>query len=522
MAYKLVIVLTLHYLVQVIYSKEHLVQTNCRSHSNSCRTLNDYANDADTYFTSDSSFNFMKGTHHLNVTLFITNVAKLSFVGDKSDIILSNGCSIIWTNSSQLFWTSLNLIFKKAYENTNYSAIHFGNSENIMFSNASFFKFYCENGIFSRAILVVGSSNILESRKVENGYHSTGGTLYIEESNVTFGGHNVFLNNTANNSAGVMYCLRSQIQWNGKNTFIGNRVRLNGTAIHIEFSSISMNGYFKFHYNRFINDSCYLYYFGCGGAIAASYSTLTMQGVFYFINNSNGYGGAIFLLNSECLISGHVEFEGNVAFDGGAVYARHRSLIVKSKGSYSYSTPAYQKGVILFYNNSAGGLGGAVYLSETGMSLTGSVVLLSNKADHGGGIYTHYISDSRKCHSNFFVFQEPLDLLFHSNVAERLGGALFENDANSGCRQRDTHYCFFTVIGSMRFIKLNFTGNKALTGTGIYGGAMQYCDVEVRNQRQKGYIVLQNLTKTSNKIQNEYASDNTYEICLCNGISSVK
>ena len=50
--------------------------------------FNDYANDADTYFTSDSSFYFMKGTHHLNVILFITNVVNLSFVGVK--LILSS------------------------------------------------------------------------------------------------------------------------------------------------------------------------------------------------------------------------------------------------------------------------------------------------------------------------------------------------------------------------------------------------------------------------------------------------
>ena len=31
---------------------------------------------------------------------------------------------------------------------------------------------------------------------------------------------------------------------------------------------------------------------------------------------------------------------------------------------------------------------------------------------------------------------------------------------------------FFTVNGSMRFVNLNFTGNKSLDGTGIYGGAI--------------------------------------------------
>ena len=138
MAYNIVIVLILHCLVLVLYSKEHFVQINCRSHGNSCRTFNDYANDRDTYFTSDSSFNFKKGTHHLNVTLFITNVVNLSFVGDESDIILSNGCSIIWANSPQLFWTSINLFFNETNEMVNNLAIQIIESENVTFLNASF------------------------------------------------------------------------------------------------------------------------------------------------------------------------------------------------------------------------------------------------------------------------------------------------------------------------------------------------------------------------------------------------
>ena len=51
----------------------------------------------------------MEGAHHLNVTLFISSVANLSFLGDERDIILSDGCSIIWT-ISKISWISLNLM----------------------------------------------------------------------------------------------------------------------------------------------------------------------------------------------------------------------------------------------------------------------------------------------------------------------------------------------------------------------------------------------------------------------------
>ena len=592
MADKLVIVLTLHCLIQVLYSKEHLVQTNCRSHSSSCRTFNDYANDADTYFTSDSSFYFMKGTHHLNVTLFITNVVNLSFVGDESDIILSNGCSIIWTNSSKLFWTSLNLIFNETNEITNNSAIHFENSKSITLLAATFSKFHCDLNFYSRAILIVGSSIIFENCNFENGYHSKGGILYLEDSNVTFGGHNVFLNNTAYSAAGAMYGLRSQIQVSGKNTFVGNRVGIeeyglncNGAAIHIEFSSTTLNGYFKFHNNQNTIKVCFS---EGGGTVSASFSSITMQGVFYFSNNSNLNGGAISLLNSECYICGHVEFQGNDAratggaiaqinskcficghvefqgnkaayggaiflqrnsqcfifkhivfkgneatSDGGAISAVDSSLIINSNDFYLCNNSRYTKSEnsstsnpqsIILYNNSARQLGGAVELYRSNMTLTGTVIFMANKAEYGGGISMFYSSDSGKNYPNFIIFQEPLDILFHSNAARELGGALYINDADSGCKQHEEYnyifYCFFTVNGSMKFVTLNFIGNKASDGTGIYGGAIQYCEVVGSNQRQKGYKVLQTLTKNSTEIQHKYANHYPYKIRLCNDTTS--
>ena len=433
------------------------------------------------------------------------------------------------------------MLFNDYNETTNNSAINFENTVNVNFSNVSLLKFYCELNFFSRAILVVGSSIIFENIKCENGYHSTGGTLYIKDSNVTFKGHNVFLNNMANNSAGAMYGLRSQIQLNGKNTFMGNGVAMeygqyyNGTAIHVEFSSIFLNGYFKFLYNQIIENSSYLC-FGCGGAISASlYSTLTMQGVFYFINNSNVDGGAILLSNSECLISGHVEFEGNVALNGGAIYATHSSLFINNKFNLynksdfinnETSSASYSKNIVLFFNNIARAYGGALYLRESSVTLTGSVIFMENKAWFGGGMSIIYTSDLTKCHPNFIIFQEPLDLFFHSNAAKMLGGALSIIDTNSGCRQWGPYCfinCFFTVNGSITFIKLNFTGNKASEGTGIYGGAIQHCEVEIRNEKQKGYKVLQNLTRASTEeIKKEYANPDLCEIHFCNNTSDIR
>ena len=533
MAIKLVTVLALFLVIQV-NSLKHLVQTNCRSYSNSCRTFNDYANDADTYFTSDSSFYFMKGTHHLNVTLSITNVANLSFVGDESDTIFSDGCSIIWTRSSKVSWTSINIIFNDTNQTIEKNAFKIKNSE-IVVSNTLFSKYSKGCIFYSRAIQAINSSIELENCIFENGYHTFGGALYIEHSNITFCGHTVFQSSTAKLAGGAMYCNKSRVYFNGSGTFVGNRAGLGqslsyGTAIYVSSTNISFKGYFNFNNNQLLQN--YSHY-NHGGTIATSSSSLTMQGVFYFINNLNIYGGALFLNNTKCLISGQAAFVGNEAINnGGAINARSSSLILQSDELYnssaSYSRECFHNSYnysILFCNNSAGELGGAVHLNESNMTLTGSVNFVANQAQSGGGISTYYNSEPGLHSLNFISFQEPLNLTFYANIAKTTGGAMYINDVylnNRLCEYVEYSFhrkklisCFFALNGSVSLIDLNFTSNKALAGEGIYGGAIKYCSVEVFKLRQAGYLVLQELIKYSTKIENLYANLDVLEIRYC-------
>ena len=529
MTFKLVTRLALFLLAHVFPSSEHLVQTKCRSYSNNCRTFNDYANDADTYFTSDSSFYFMNGTHHLNVTLSITNVVNLSFVGDGSDIILFNGCSIIWTASSEISWTSLNLFFNNTNEVMNNSALVINNSKVVSFSNTLFIKFHSEFTFYSRAVLAVSSSIVFESCKFENGYHSKGGIIYIEDCNVTFLGNNDFLNNTANYTAGALYGLRSEVHMNGSGTIEGNRAVLFciGTAIHVKLSNLSIYGYFKFSRNQMRkNDG---YFNGGGGTISTLHSSLILQGQIYFINNSNKYGGAIIMRYSKSLISGHVQFIGNKAFIyGGAVSVVHSSLIIQSKQLFNSSDPyrdfyskPYPQSVI-FCNNSAKVRGGAIDLYSSDMTLTGSIVFMENKANKGGGIAVYYTSEYYVNNHNAILFQEPLDIHFYKNFANKFGGALYIFiNRGSLCSSVDciVNNCFFKLNGSISYINLNFTGNQASHGggPGIYGGIIQHCHVNIKNQRRSGYSILQDLTKSSTDVKSIYASIEALKIRICNG-----
>ena len=533
MAFKLVaVVVVVLFLVQIFPSSEHLVQVNCRSSSNSCRTFNDYANSVDTYFISDTSFHFVKGTHHLNRTIIVTDVVNLRFHGDDSNIILSNGCSIIWNASSNISWISLNLIFNETNVRTNNSAVLFENSQVVTFSNTSFLRLHHRYIYYSRAVSAMSSSIVFESCKFENGHHSKGGIIHIEDCNVTFSGHNDFLNNTANYSAGALYGWNSQIHMDGSGTFEGNKAGLgyegntdcDGTAIHVEHSNISFYGQYKFNNNLFVEKALYL---NCSGTISTRHSSLTLQGLIYFINNSNINGAAISLRYSDSLISGHIEFAGNKAVNyGGAIEAIQSSLITQANEFYdstdSFSTHYPQ--TTLFFNNSAE-WGGAINLWESNLTLTGSVIFTENKASGGGGgISVFHTSTSIRCNPKFIIFQEPLDLQFHSNVAKGVGGALYVCDAFISCRQlvkNDSFNCFFTVNGSKNFVNMSFSDNVALEGgTSIHGGAIQYCQVELGHVNWLGYQVIQKLTKKySTEIINEYASHNVREIDFCNGTS---
>ena len=528
MAFKLVAVLALFFLVQVNFSKEHLVQTNCRYYSNSCRTFNDYANDADTYFTSDSYFYFMKGKHHLNVTLFITNVVNLSFVGHESDIILSNGCSIIWTNSFNISWTTLSLMFNEANQN-NKSALCFENSPVVHLLNASSSKLHLK--FLSRSFLAIRCSIEFENCRFEYGNRSEGGTLYINDSNVTLSGHNYFLGNAVEfgqglDFGGAVYGLKSHLNFSGNGTFVGNKV---GSAIFLRSSHISFVGCFKFHDNK--------------GAISVFDSILTMQGVFYFANNTNcNYNyysdyyaaGAIYLNDTKCLILGLLNLAGNrVSLNGGAIHAKSSSLTIQSDESAnkfgSFNSECLSKSYlrsIIFCNNSAENRGGAIHLEDSNMTLTGSFIFVANKAYRGGGISIPYISNTRIYNPNLIMFQEPLDIGFNANIASGFGGAMYihidvynsytdSRLCESLYRNYEINKCFFTMkLGVKRFVNLNFTGNKAIAGAGIYGGDIEYCLVKVGNITQRGYQVLQDIIKHSN-IKKLYANFEAVKTRYC-------
>lgn len=104
---------------------------------------------------------------------------------------------------------------------------------------------------------------------------------------------------------------------------------------------------------------------------------ITFDGFVSFFNNEvaggSGFlsGGGLFLIGANVTAAGRLEFIGNAAEQGGAVYIEGSTFVFD--------------GLLLFANNSGSGDGGAVWGSNSGISVAGSVVCTGNRADFSGG-----------------------------------------------------------------------------------------------------------------------------------------
>lgn len=179
-------------------------------------------------------------------------------------------------------------------------------------------------------------------------------------------------------SGGAVLLKNSNLNIYGVTTF-SNNVAENGGAICAEdFSNITVIGEAIFLYNK-----ADIFYFvpttsGLGGAAAVfSPSTMTILGKATFLYNLAYYGGAVHVTGLLNII-GEVDFSGNVASEhGGAI-----------SNLYSGSDMILG-GRLRFFNNTAGGNGGAVNFGRAGyLAVTpgeGGVNFTSNFARGDGG-----------------------------------------------------------------------------------------------------------------------------------------
>ena len=491
MATKIAVLIFLSLFFLKAKSKDYFVHPTTCTSNNTCRTLRYYVNDANQFFTSDTAFVFLEGNHYLNNMLTLCNLYNITFQGfGVSKIILSAGSNISCTNSSKIFFKSLKMLHSgQINTGSDKSALYFNDSHSVILLDISFCRIFHDN-FSSRAVRINNSNVQFTNCSFKNGFSFEGGALYITWSSVSFNGHNYFNNNTAQFRGGAIFCNHSNIFLIGQNIYNKN-VAINSCGAAI-FAQVRTNITFS-GFNTFLNNEGSSYYdvesffFGKGGgAISVSfYSTIVVRDVALFINNSAFCGGAILLLQeSVCHVWGQIKF----------------------------------------INNSAVLLGGGVFLDTSSMIISGEVSFIGNKARSGGGIsYSTFNPEGRKPIA--MELQEPLNMTFHGNTATENGSAIHIEDYYLDtylCPDLAAHRsllpCFFKIKSttkSLSQMNLNFIDNSA-TGSVLFGGAIEYCSAYESNiSSLTGYEVLQNLSKRSFKIKENYASTPALKIRLC-------
>ena len=436
---------------------EYYVQSNTSADcpTESCLTFNEYVNDTDLYFTSNTSFIFLEGEHYLDSALVVDGKSDISMKASANAnviITLSPNAVIRFQDSQALVMSALMMHYHGS-DSYNKSALELVDLQNMELINVTFRKFPAAfNSYAMRAVLVDNSTACFtdcsffdDSLRMVNALDvDDGGAISINKSTVELLGSVHFTGNSARVGGGAIFVQDSNLMINGTMTFVNNSA-IDGGAVNTIRSDVRLLGdaVFKNNYALFI-----------GGAIVAVESNLSTDGSMTFINNrAESAGGAIHLSSSDVQLLSNTAFENNSASSGGAIEAVKSNLstdgsmtCIKNNAAaaaggaiYAYLSDVQLLGNTVFENNSASNFGGAIAAGESNLSTDGSMTFTNNSADNGGTIYM-YKSDVQLLGNTAF-----------ENNSALTGGAIAAMDSN------------LSTDGSV-----TFTNNSAESGGVVY------------------------------------------------------
>ena len=491
--------------------------TLCSScpHNTHCATLSEYAQEAELYFTFNTTMAFLPGDHALDKNITVSNVTRLTLCGESSS---GNRATVVCSGSVGLSFTSMvdfkidSLAFTSC--NRKYAIGLLGIfSSNILPDGTTIVHvalllhsthaelINCSFHDNLGTALVVNNTNIILAGNtfIHNNYHleefvcgshcMRGGAITAVHSNLIFTGNTTFLENSAicTSFSGCIYWgaiftyNKTIIDFNGTSNFINNSADYDGGAIFTYGNTIiNFNGT-----SNFINNSANY----DGGAIFTYDNTIiNFNGTSNFINNSadSGEGGAIFTYDNTIInFNGTSNFINNSAgggVGGGAILTYDNTIINFSGTSNFINNSAY-------YGN---GGGGAIY-AHTNVTLTFSrmVNFTNNVATHGGGgVYL-----GLKCTVSIL----PKTTVYWENNHAMLGGAIYVHDPSpiSYCTSVAAlvpkEECFFQLPGqtlsSGIHVKHVFKNNSADdAGSVLYGGAIDNCKLTDLDSHSSGKV----------------------------------
>ena len=473
--------------------------SSCPHNSANCTTLSEYAQEAELYFTSNTTLVFLLGDHVLDRNITVANVTRLTMHGEWSSS--GNTATVVCTGSFFLIFTStVDLkIHLLAFTSFTYHALSLYSTQRTEVVNCSFHGNHGTALVVNNTdITLAGSTEFKHNRAC--GINVLGGAIIASNSNLTFNGNTTFLDNSATSGQ----CQLSKFVFGGGAIFTSGNTVLN-------FSGT----------NNFINNSAF-----SGGAIYTDYNTvLSFNGANNFINNSalGGGGGAITTLGKSVLnFSGASNFINNSAVFGGAIYTFGST----QEGVIIYNPALSFSGTSNFINNTASG-GGAIYAdSSSKLSFSGTVKFTNNICSVdgdavGGGVYVGI-----QC--TFSILRNTT--VYWENNHATLGGAIYVEDASplSYCTLVATivpkEECFFQLPGQnlssgIVDVQLVFKNNYADgAGSVLYGGAIDHCKLTHGLDSYSSGEVFDMIVQIENDTKcnrTSYISSNPFQICPC-------
>ena len=289
-------------------------RSSCSScpYNTHCATLSEYAQEAELYFTSNTTMVFLPGNHVLDRSITVANVARLTMHGesssDKIATVVRNGSvgfsftSMVNFHIHSLAFTSQNRPWSYGSHPASSFALFLQSTQYVKLVN---FSFHDNLGtalvVHNTSITLAEATEFIRNQcggKSFSGRYKLGCGITALSSTLTFTGNTTFFENSASSrySSGAIWASASSLNFTGINNFVNNSAKYSGGAVFAETNtSLSFNGT-----SNFIQNSAD---FGRGGAIYTSHNVLlTLNGINSFINNSAGYyGGAMYTVNNAIL-----------------------------------------------------------------------------------------------------------------------------------------------------------------------------------------------------------------------------
>ena len=401
--------------VHYIRSSEQEATRKCPNQP--CLTIQEYAERASMFFTSESEFVLMPGHHSLGTLITIENVSDITILGN-------NGSSLSCMDISCFQCANITnlriqgVIFLLGLgSNESSSAVLVHESENVTILNSTFRGAGEVIGsAFMFSPMLITDTQITISQCVfEINSATFGGALFVSRSSATLNG-NLFIGNKAHIDGGAVYCQTSIINLveTVGNVFLENSAEQNGGALYCRNCTvnISTDDTLELKDAQFLpqkpmcTDFSGNFAGSFGGAVYLNSSFLSLSGTnITFENNFASLGGAVYIIKSTVTSSTrHLMFCGNTASQiGGAIDIGISSVMLGGNDTTQYFLDNHShggsagaigcfygnveiRGRSIFTGNSAFIYGGALWVIAGHFSLSGSVLFSKNQAQNGGAL----------------------------------------------------------------------------------------------------------------------------------------